>query len=89
MPSMKNITFNGSGDVKAFVKKVELLASMKNYEGEKLAAAMATRLEGPALDLFLRLSEAEQKEPSRLKEELFKEFERGNRDRDTYQNSSS
>ena len=76
------MTFDGSGDVKAFVTKVELVATIKGYEGEKFAAAIASRLEGPALDLYLRLSTEDRKSADRIKEELLKEYERGNRDRE-------
>ena len=82
MTSQKNGNFDGSGDVKAFIIKVELVASLKGYTGEKLAAALANKLKGAALDLYMRLSDDDKKSEPIIKGELFKEFERGNRDRE-------
>ena len=61
MAALKHVAFDGSGDVKAFITKISLLATIKGYEDEKLAAVIASRLEGPALDLYLRLSPENQK----------------------------
>ena len=57
----KDKTFNGIGDVNAFIIKVELLATLKGYTGEKLAHAIASNLEGPAFDTYMRLSATEKR----------------------------
>ena len=80
--SSTNLTFDGTGDVKAFITKVQLVATIKGYDDEKLAAAIGSKLDGCALDLYMRLTDAEKKSPNRIKEELLKEYERGNRDRE-------
>ena len=49
------------GDVNAFIIKVELLATLKGYTEEKLAHAIASHLEGPAFDTYMRLSATEKK----------------------------
>ena len=84
MASSQNTTptFDGSGNVKSFITKVELIATVKEYTGEKLAAVIASKLNGPALDLYMRLSEEDKKSAEKIKLELLKEFERGNRDRE-------
>ena len=83
MASMNSApTFDGTGDVQAFVTKVELIASVKEYTGEKLAAVLASKLNGSALDIYLRMSEEDKKSAEKIKEELLKEFQRGNRDRE-------
>ena len=62
MSSLKHTkTFDGTGDVKAFITKVELVASIKGHTDEKLAAALASKLEGAALDLYMRLSDDDKK----------------------------
>ncbi len=43
---------------------------------------LASRLEGRAFDVYLRLSETDKKDPSKINSELLKEFERGNEDRE-------
>ena len=68
--------------MKAFITKVELLATVKGYTDEKLAAILASKLEGSALDLYMRLPDEDKESEPRIKEELLKEFERGNRDRE-------
>ena len=66
LSSLKNRTFDGSGDVRAFLTKVERAASLKGYTEEKLAAAVACRLDGSALDLYMRLSDDDKKSPARI-----------------------
>ena len=50
------LTFNGTGDIQVFLTKVEIQSSLKGYTEEKLAQAIASRLEGPAFDVYLRMS---------------------------------
>ena len=78
----KNKPFNGEGDVKEFITKVELNSALKGYTAEKCAQNLASRLEGPAFDVYLRLNETERKDVNKLKQELMKEFERGQQNRE-------
>ena len=55
---------------------------MKSYTGEKCAQALASKLEGPAFDVYLRLSSDDRKDASKITAELLKEFERGRRNRE-------
>ena len=75
-------TFDGNGDVRQFITKVELSASVKEYTGAKLAAVIASKLNGPALDVYMRMPDDDKKDPEKVKTELKREFERGNRDRE-------
>ena len=63
-------SFDGKGDVNAFIKKMELLISLKGFEGEKAAQAMASKLEQPAFNVYIRMSEEDQKDVEKLKAEL-------------------
>ena len=72
--------FDGSGDVNIFIEKISLRSALKGFEGEKAAQNLACRLEGRAFDVYLRLLEAEKKDPSKIQEELKREFEKGNQD---------
>ena len=76
------LTFNGTGDIQVFLTKVEIQSSLKGYTEEKLAQAIASRLEGPAFDVYLRMSSEDRKDASKVKAELLKEFERGKRNRE-------
>ena len=78
----KSVTFNRTGDVRSFITKAELYSSLKNYTGEKCAQALASKLEGPAFDVYLRLSSEDRKDANKITAELLKEFERGRRDRE-------
>ena len=78
--SYKN--YDGSTDVRKFVTKSELEASLKNHDGEKKAQYIASKLVGPAMDVYLRLSDDDKKDPEKLKAELLKEFERGQLNRE-------
>ena len=74
--------YDGSGDVKRFITKVELEASLKNYENEKKAQYLGSKLLGPALDVYMRLTDEEKKDFTKIRDELLKEFERGQLNRD-------
>ncbi len=78
----KSATFDGTGDVRSFIAKVELYSSLKSYTGEKCAQALASKLEGPAFDVYLRLSSDDRKDAGKITAELLKEFERGRRNRE-------
>ena len=66
----------------SLLTKVEIQSSLKGYTEEKLAQAIASRLEGPAFDVYLRMSSEDRKDASKIKAELLKEFERGKRNRE-------
>ena len=85
MDKSKLDRFDGKGDVNAFIKKMELLIAMKGYEGEKAAQAMASQLELPAFNVYLRMSADDQKDVAKLKAELKKQYEAGNVNREEAQ----
>ena len=74
--------YDGSSDVRKFVTKTELEASLKSHDGEKKAQYIASKLVGPAMDVYLRMSDDDKKDPEELKAELLKEFERGQLNRE-------
>ena len=68
--------FDGSTDVEAFITITELNAAVKGYADEKKAQYMASLLvEGPALNVYLRLDEDKRKNPEEIKTALRNEFE--------------
>ena len=71
-----------SSNVRKFLTKVELEAGLKGYEDEKKAQYAASKLEGPAFDVYSRLSDEEKKLYHVIKAELLKEFEKGQQNRD-------
>ena len=73
----KAYVFNGDGDIAEFITKIELYSALKEYNDEKRAQNLASRLEGPAFDVYLRLDQDDRKNVDKLKEKLLKEFERG------------
>ena len=78
----KAYVFNGDGDISEFITKVELYSALKEYDDEKRAQNLASRLEGPAFDVYLRLDQDDRKNINKLKDELLKEFESGRRNRE-------
>ena len=76
------IVFDGSTDVKTFLTKVELETSLKDYVDEKKANFLASRLVGPAFDVYMRLSDKKKKDFEEIKADLKKEFERGKLNRE-------
>ena len=74
--------FHGNDDVKVFIEKDELQSSLKGYEGEKAAQNLASKLEGRAFDVYMRLSPTERNDINKIKSELLKEFEKGNQNRE-------
>ncbi len=78
---MKVKCFNGTGDVKVFLTKISIHSSLKVYEGEKAAQNLASKLEGRAFDVYMRMSESDRKDVKKITDELLKEFERGKQDR--------
>ena len=76
------LNFDGKGEVKVFITEVELEAAIKGYTEEKLAQFLASKLSGPAFEVYLRLTDDQKKVFESIKEELLKEFERGQLDRE-------
>lgn len=74
--------FDGKGDVNIFLTKVELVASIKGHANEKKAQFVASKLSGPAFDVYMRLSDDDKKDFDKIKEQLKKEFERGQLNRE-------
>ena len=75
-------SFDGSGDVNEFITKIKLQASLKGYDAGKQAEFMASRLEGRAFDVYLRLNDENKKLIDVICHELRREFERGNSNRE-------
>ena len=75
-------SFDGNGDVKVFIEKVQLHSALIGYTGEKAAQNLSRRLEGRAFDVYLRLSDEGKKSFGTIKGELLKEFEQGHTNRE-------
>ena len=75
--------FTGREDVNKFTTKCDLHSSLKGYEDEKKAAFIAGRLEEPAFDVYMSLSEADKKDPEKIKAALVESFDKQNRKRKT------
>ena len=82
MESQKYKVYDGTSDVRKFVTRVELEAALKNHDAEKKAQYIASKLVGHAMDVYLRMSGEDQKDPEKVKAELLKEFERGQLNRE-------
>ena len=82
MDSSKVKCFDGKGDVKVFLTRVKLIAAIKEYGGEKKAQFLASTLLPPALDVYMRLSEEDQKDFTKVEEALLKEFQKGQLNRE-------
>ena len=72
----KSKSYDGTGDVKVFLEKVSLSSALKEYEGEKAAQNLASRLEGRAFDVYMRLSADDKKDVKKIELELLMEFEK-------------
>ena len=74
--------FNGEGDITELITKVDLYSALEEYNDEKCAQNLVSRLEGPAFDVYLRLDQDDRRNVNKLKDELLKEFERGRLNRE-------
>ena len=74
--------FSGKGDVNAFLVKIDLYNKLKKYTGEDAAVLLGSRLEEPAFNVYLRMLEEDRKDIEKIKAELKKQYEVGNRDRE-------
>ena len=79
-------SFDSTGNVKVFNETVSIHSSLKGYEHEKAAQNIASRLEGCTFEIYMRLGSSDKKNPEKLRDELLKEFERGNQDREVANN---
>ena len=61
---------------------MELQPSLKGYTGLTAAQHIASKLEGPAFDVYLRLPEDDKKNVAKIKQELLSEFEKGQLNRE-------
>ena len=74
----KSERFSGQGSIEQFLQKVDIHCALKGYDNEeKKAQALASKLNGVAFEVYMRLSNNEKKNYSTLKEELRKEFKKG------------
>ena len=78
----KCANYDGKGDVNVFLTKVELVAAIKGHANEKKAQFVASKLSGPAFDVYMRLSDEHKRDFDQIKEQLKKEFERGQLNRE-------
>ena len=76
------LNYDGTGNVRTFLTKVELEAALKGHVDEKKAQFAASKLNGPAFDVYTRLTDDDKKDYTKLKEELLKEFEKGQLNRE-------
>ena len=68
--------------MKAFLEKTRLHSSLKGYTGEKAAQNLASKLEGRAFDVYMRLSDADKKDAAKIESELCNAFEKGKLNRE-------
>ena len=78
----EKLVFDGTGNVKEFLTKVNLMSTLKGYEGEKLAISLASCLQGNAFDCYMRLSDEDKTDVEMIKTELLSEYEIGRMDRE-------
>ena len=64
------------------LQRWSFIQHLKGIQEKKCAQALASRLEGPAFDIYLQLSTEERKDIKKVTEELLKEFERGKHNRE-------
>ena len=66
----------------SFIEKVEIIAALKGHTEENEAMFIASKLTGQAFDVHRRLSVDDKKDPSKIKEQLRKEYCREERNRE-------
>ena len=77
-----SLQFDGTGEVNKFITKGELQAALKNHTEEKKAQFIASKLNGVALDIYMRLSTDDKKDPAKIVDGLRNEFSREQRNRE-------
>ena len=73
--------FNGTGDLLAFLDHVHVWATLKGFEGERKAVALASRLRDGAFGNFRRLSVEEQSKFDSIAASMKEEFLYGSANR--------
>ena len=76
MSNTKIQPFNGTGDVNVFLEKISLLAALKDYDDPKHSQLIASHLNSPAFEVYMRLSADDKKDPAKVAAELRKDFDR-------------
>ena len=67
--------YDGKGDINVFLPKVELVTAIKGHTNERKAQFVASKLPGPAFDVYMRLTEDDKRETfNGFKEHLKKKF---------------
>ena len=75
--------YDGSTNVKEFITICELECAVKGYDADyKKANYLSSKLTGPAFDVYMRLEDDDKKKFDTLTQELKREFEKGNLDRE-------
>ena len=82
MATKKVESFTGREDVKKFITKCDLHCNIKGYDGEKKAAFIAGRLEEPAFDVYMALSDEDKKDPEKIKTALLGSFDNAKKNRE-------
>ena len=82
MTTKKVDMFTGREDVNKFTTKCDLHCNLKGYDGEKKAAFIAGRLEEPAFDVYMALSEDDKKDPEKIKTALKNTFDNAKQNRE-------
>ena len=76
-------TFTGDGNLIVWLKKMDVWCALKGYRSEKMALAMASRLDGPDFECYVRMTDEDQQQPDQIVSSLRREFIRAERDRET------
>ena len=71
-----------NGDNTDLITKVDLYSALEGYNDEKCAQTLASRWEGPAFDVYLRLDQDDRQNINKLKDHLLTEFKRGRLNRE-------
>ena len=65
-----------------FLEKLSLHSSLEGYDGEKVGQNLASKLEGRAFYIYMRLPDADKKNVETIQAKLLKEFQQGNQYRE-------
>ena len=75
-------SFDGKGDVMAFLMKMSLHIRLKKVTGEEAAMLLASRLEEPAFTVYMRMPDTDKSDIKKIEAALKKQYETGDRDRE-------
>ena len=73
--------FDGTGNLLSFLDRITVWTTLKGFEGEKKALALASRLEGTSFENYQRLDSEEKQDFDVIVVSLEKEFLGGAMDR--------